>query len=87
MTFLGSVSSGSCDDACRQMDEQTDMTKLTGTVMNHTKGPTTACLLRFQSMYLYLEQRTHNSYEAIQLVSAVDTTQLTSPESVTFLTM
>jgi len=81
------VSGGSCDDTCRRTDERTDMTKLTGTVPNHTKGPTTACLLRFQSMCLYFEQRTHNSYEAIQLVSTVDATHLTSPESINFLTM
>jgi len=28
MKFLGSVSDGSCDDTCRQMDERTDVTKL-----------------------------------------------------------
>lgn len=50
------------------------------------RGPTTACLLRFQSMYLYFEQQTHHSYEAIQLVSTVDATHLTSPESINPLT-
>jgi hypothetical protein len=90
MKFLESMSDGSCNDTCRQTDEWTDMTKLIGTVPDHAKGPTTACLLCFQSyviMYLYFEQQTDNSYKAIQFVSIVDVTHLTSPESINVLTM
>jgi len=38
-------------------------------------------------MYLYFEQQTDNSYEAIQLVSIVDVTHLTPPKSINVLTM
>jgi hypothetical protein len=38
-------------------------------------------------MYLYFEQQTDNSYEAIQFMSIVDVIHLTSPESINILTM
>jgi hypothetical protein len=73
--------------ADRWMDEQTDMTNLTGTFPDYANAFKTACLLYFHSVYLYFVQRTHNSYNEVQSVSTGCVTHLTSPDSISPLIM